>query len=82
MKKKKKTKKDNERIHFEKRCLERVGVFLDRKEIIRKIKNQELEFIERQSNRITIWRYYFLDKSYRVVYDKLRKQCVTILNEL
>lgn len=81
MKKKKNTKRDNERFHFERRCIERIGVLLNRKEIIRKIKANELEFIKRQSNRITIWRYSFQNVNYKVIYDKSRAQVVTIYKE-
>ena len=79
--KKKKTKKECQCIHFQKRSIERIGVLINRKEIIRKIQKNELEFIERKSNRVTKWRYNFLDKNYIVIYDKLRKQAVTIYEE-
>ena len=75
------SKKKLVKIHFQKRSLERVGVLLNEKIIIDSIQKNKLEFIERQSNRITVWRYIFMDKKYRVVYDKTRKQIVTILNE-
>jgi len=78
MKKRKNTKRDNQRLHFEKRCLERIGVLLDRKEIIRKIKENLLEFINRESNRVTVWKYEYAGKYYKVFYDKQRKQVITI----
>ncbi len=78
---KKKDKKEAQRIHFEKRSLQRVGIILNRKEIIRKIHNQELEFIERQSNRVSLFRLIHEGTAYKVVYDKERKQIVTILYE-
>ena len=76
------SKKKNVKIHFQKRSLERVGVLLNEKVIVNLIQENKLEFIERQSNRITVWRYVFMDKTYRVVYDKQRKQIVTILYEV
>ena len=76
------SKKKAVKIHFQKRSLERVGVLLNEKVIVNLIQENKLEFIERQSNRITVWRYVFMDKKYRVVYDKQRKQIVTILNEI
>lgn len=75
------SKKKNVKKHFQKRSLERVGVLLNEKELVRKIQNHELEFVERQSNRKTVFRLKYLDKTYRIVYDKLRKQIITILFE-
>ncbi|MCD7780269.1 MAG: hypothetical protein LUH05_06310 [Candidatus Gastranaerophilales bacterium] len=76
------SKKKAVKQHFFKRSLERVGVLLNEKELIRKIQNQELEFIERQSNRKTVFRFEHLGNSFRVVYDKIRKQIITILFEI
>lgn len=76
------SKKKSVKKHFFKRSLERVGVLLDEKEIIRKIQNQELEFVERQSNRRTVFRIKYLGTKYRVVYDKIRKQIITVLFEV
>lgn len=76
------SKKKNVKKHFQKRSLERVGVLLNEKELVRKIQNHELEFVERQSNRKTVFRLKYLDKTYRIVYDKLRKQIITILFEV
>ena len=76
------SKKKNVKKHFQKRSLERVGVLLNKKELVRKIQNHELEFVERQSNRKTVFRPKYLDKTYRIVYDKQRKQIITILFEV
>lgn len=67
--------------HFQRRSLERIGVLLDDKELVKKIQANELEFVERQSNRVSVFRYKFREKSYRLVYDKTRKQIITILFE-
>lgn len=75
------SKKRNIKTHFKRRSLERVGVLLDEKELIRKIQNNELEFVERQSNRVTVFRYSYQGKFYRLIYDKTRKQIITILFE-
>ncbi len=72
------SKKEAQRKHFEKRSLERVGVVLNRKELIYKIQGRELEFIKRQSHRVSVFRFEFLGDFYRIVYDKERKQIVTI----
>lgn len=75
------SKKKAIKSHFQRRSLERIGVLLDEKELVKKIQNNKLEFIERQSNRITVFRYKYQNKIYRLVYDKTRKQIVTILFE-
>lgn len=75
------SKKKAIKLHFQRRSLERIGVLLDEKALVKKIQNNELEFIERQSNRITVFRYKYQNKIYRLVYDKTRKQIVTILFE-
>lgn len=69
------------KTHFQRRSLERIGVLLDEKELVKKIQNNELEFIERQSNRVTVFRYERNGELYRLVYDKIRKQIITILFE-
>ena len=79
MRRKRLNKKQCQQKHFEKRCLQRIGKLISQKEIKRKIQNNELEFIEAQSNRVSIFKYVFEGKEYKVVYDKLRKQVVTIL---
>lgn len=77
-KKRKYNKKENQVFHFQNRCIQRLGKLIDRKELIRRIQDNELELIRRDSNRVTVWKYMFEDKPYTVVYDKLRKQVVTI----
>ena len=69
------------KTHFQRRSLERIGVLLDEKELVKKIQNNELEFIERQSNRVTVFKYIHNEEPYRLVYDKSRKQIITILYE-
>ena len=69
------------KAHFQRRSLERIGFLLDEKELIKKIQNNELEFIERQSNRVTVFKYERGGKFYRLIYDKARKQIITILFE-
>ena len=73
-------KKDFVDRHFANRCLQRLGHLPDSKDLINKIQNQELQFVDRQSNRLTRW--LWLDKITNIecilVYDKIRKQLVTI----
>ena len=74
-------KKDIVDIHFAKRCLQRLGYLPDSKDLVNKIQNQELQFVDRQSNRLTRW--LWLDKISNIecvlVYDRIRKQLVTVL---
>ena len=72
-------KKQYLKKHFMQRSVERVGVFLEPNEIIKQIQNNKLEFIERKSNRVTLWKYYYKDTAYKVIYDKQRKELVTII---
>lgn len=65
--------------HFFQRSVERVGVYLNTKEIINEIQNNKLEFLERKSKRVTLWKYNYKDTVYKVVYDKHRKELVTII---
>lgn len=72
-----------EQRHFAMRCVDRIGYVPDQNDLIRKIQNQELEFFGRDSVRITKWKW--LEPIYKIpcllVYDKVRKQVVTILFE-
>ena len=72
-------KKKAIKTHFQRRSSERIGVLLDEKELVKKIQNNELEFFERQSNRVTVFKYEYQDKKYKLIYDKNRKQIITIL---
>lgn len=67
--------------HFAIRCLQRLGHLPDVKDLVNKIQQNELEFFDRQSNRITRWLWTDLITNIPciLVYDKIRKQVVTIL---
>ena len=78
-------KKKASTVHLKRRFYERYNLEItnqDIKEMVRKIQNQQAEFIERQSNRITIWKLQFRDKDYTIVYDKVRKSIVTVFPEM
>lgn len=77
-----KSKNKAEKAHFAMRSIQRCGALLNNAEIVRQIQANKLKFIERQSNRITVWEYVFNDIPYKVVYDKDRKNVVTILELL
>lgn len=73
-------KAKNIKRHFTSRCMERVGLFLNPQQLVQKIQKNELPFIKKTSNTRTVWGYYceFNKKEYRIVYDKLRHDVVTI----
>lgn len=66
MKKHRISKAKNQTYHFKKRCDERLGVQIDRKAIQRRIMEQKFDeqfyFLDRQSNRVSRYRYKFQDK--------------------
>ena len=75
------SKRKNVKIHFCKRSIERVGMIVDEIELIKKIQKQELEFVYSQSNRRKVYRAKILGQYFRVIYDKERKQLITIYPE-
>ena len=83
MRRSRRSKKKDVRTHFEKRCLKGLGYLPNEKELIKKIQNQELEFVYRQSCRVTHWKW--LDPIFNIAcilpYDKERKQIITVLFE-
>lgn len=90
--KKKLTGKDKAQwIHVKRKCLNRLGVEMTRElhdTLIKKIRigSPGAEFVEKQSKRITVWKVEHKvgdkDIKFRVVYDKMRKNIVTILNNV
>ena len=85
MKKQRKTKAKNQTYHFKKRCDERLGVQIDRKAIQRRIQSQKYDegfyMLDRQSNRVTRYRYKFHDKWYIIPYDKNTHKVITIFED-
>lgn len=76
------SKKTCQRIHAKRRALERHGLQLNRFdlfEMVKLIQGQKAEFVERQSLRVTVWRVPWGDRKLKVVYDKVRKNIVTVL---
>ena len=84
MKKKKvrRTKGDSQKIHFQVRCLQRLGFLVDHDYLVSLIHQHKLEFLGRQSNRVTKWLWERGDKKYILVYDKERKRIVTIFEKV
>ena len=85
MKKRRTTKAQNQTSHFKKRCEERLGVQIDRKAIQRQIKeksfDENLYFLKKQSNRVSIYRYKFQNKWYIIPYDKNTYKVITIFED-
>ena len=85
MKKHRTTKAKNQTYHFKRRCDERLGVQIDRKAIQRRIKEQKYDenfyLLDRQSNRVTRYRYKFQDKWYIIPYDKNTHKVITIFED-
>lgn len=69
------------KIHFEKRCLERVGRILNEKALVRAIQGFNLKFICKLSNRISVYEFMDGDRPFKILYDKNRHRCITILDE-
>ena len=72
-------KKQTQKRHFKSACETRVGEILDSDEITKLIQQRKLKFIDKQSNKITRWKYTHNNRDYMVVYDKKYNQPVTIM---
>jgi len=85
MRKHRTTKAKNQTYHFKKRCDERLGMQINRKSIQRRIREQEYDenfyLLDRQSNRVTRYRYKFQDKWYIIPYDKNTHKVITIFED-
>lgn len=85
MKKHRISKAKNQTYHFKKRCDERLGAQIDRKAIQKHIKEQKFSenfyFLDRQSNRITRYRYKFQNTWYIIPYDKNTHKVITIFED-
>ena len=70
------------RIHAKRRLSERYGIAVNRvglAEIVILIQSGKAKFLERQSNRVTVWDVTFRGQQIRVVYDTHRHAVVTAL---
>ena len=80
---KRKSKKKTVDDHFARRCIQRLGYVPNQKELVRQIQNNMLEYVDRQSLRVTRWKW--TDPVHKVdcilPYDKDRKQIITVLFE-
>ncbi len=66
--------------HTKKRAAQRFGINVDIHELADLIQRNCGTFIERQSNRVTVWDVEYKGATLRVVYDKLRGLPITVLN--
>ena len=76
------TKKQSEHIHAKKRIQERYGLSLNRhqlRELESLIQCGKGRFIEKQSNRVTVWEVSYQDCHMRLVYDTMRHSLITAL---
>ncbi len=80
---KRKSKKKTVDNHFARRCVQRLGYVPDQKELVRQIQENLLEYVGRQSLRVTHWKW--TDPVHKIdcvlPYDKERKQIITVLFE-
>ena len=78
------SKKHAQEKHFANRCLQRIGYVPDYKELVHKIQMNKLEFFERQSNRVTKFKWIepVFNTHCILVYDNSRKQIVTVLFDI
>ena len=84
LKKKCHNKKDNEKYHAKQRFYQRFGVTLKREEyfkIVDDIQKGKMQFLSRQSNRISRWRGEVKGIMCIVIYDKIRKRIVTFIKD-
>jgi hypothetical protein len=80
--KKKKPKTYCQREHFKRRLWERYGLSINRHEyrdIVVAIQSNQFAFLERESNRVTIWLGIVQGVHVPIVYDSMRKTAVTAL---
>jgi hypothetical protein len=83
------SKSTAQRIHAKRKFMKRVGIQLTpelRRELSTKILTRKAELVQKQSNRISIYdvKHTVKGKSetFRLVFDRMRKNIVTILNNL
>lgn len=70
-----------QRKHARKRSYQRLGFVFDEKQAIADIKSQKAEFIEKQSNRVSVWKMEQDGTEFYAIYDKSRKTIVTVMTE-
>jgi len=74
-----KSKAKCQEIHAKRRALERFGIDLNTEELVQEIQQQKLQFLEKQSNRVALFYKLLENIPIVLVYDKMRKQIVTVM---
>lgn len=73
------TKAESLRLHFDRRCMERLGRVLDHKQLVQDISQGNMKFMMKQSNRVSVFILDIDEVVYRLFYDKSRQTCITII---
>jgi len=79
---KRETKKETERKHARKRFKERFDIAFDkslRNELVKRIQTQDFFKAEKQSHRVTKFHMTVREHNCVVIYDKNRKEIITVL---
>lgn len=75
-------KKTCQNSHARRRALERFGLNMGpvrHAKLVRDVQSGAARFVERQSNRVTVWDADLDGHTVRIIYDGSRKQIVTFL---
>ncbi len=78
------TKRDRQKLHAKKRLLERYGIAGDNLffgECLRQINDGEAKLLERQSNRVWLYKVVVDDLVVYAIFDAKRQTIVTFLTE-
>lgn len=78
-----KTKLDAELAHFKRRFYERTGYECSKgihAYLLRQVREHHLILLKKQSHRVSHFLIQFCGKAFAIVYDKQRRQLVTILD--
>jgi len=74
-----KSKSKCQNMHAKRRAMERFGINLNIEQLVKEIQQQQLTFLERQSNIKTLWYKELEGIKVVVVYDSMRKQIATVM---
>ena len=81
MRGKKRSKDKQLLIHARRRLRERFGLYLHPNHLVQRILEGDAQFLEKQSNRVTVWRVLHNDTPIICFYDKSRKRLVTVITQ-
>lgn len=76
------SKKLSQRAHAKRRFIERTGTTLSkalRRDLVRRIQDGKATFLDKQSNRVSLWKVPELTGDHVLVYDKRTHEIVTVL---